>query len=527
MATAERKNWARPLYSAAALTALGLVLKTMSIGFKIYLSGIIGSQGMGLYQLVFSLFGFAATLAMSGAQLGVTQLCAAAIARRQFSTLPRVLRRAGLYALSLGCLTGLGGWALAPRLGALLGNNQTVFPFRLLALGLPFLALSACLQGYFFAGSKIVQGTLANVVKRLCKMGLTALLFSLHPPAGAAEAVATACFASTCGEVGGCLYLGALYWRGRRDLPPDRGPAWDGGSLGLAFLRICIPVALCSYLQSGFNTLENTLVPQGLQQSGTSAELALSQYGVLGGMVLPLLSYPGALLASFSMLLIPVVVKLHTLQNTRKLEELIVAVVRLTLLFSCFVTGVFLVFSDSLAAIFPTGEGVSAFLQALAPLVPVLFLDHAVDCVLKGMGEQNRLLWHNIADMALTAALLVLLLPRFGIRGYIVTLYLPSALNTGLGLWLLCRRTEVVPRWGLWVVRPLAAALLGCAGARLLLGPLLAGGASPGQLPAAIGSSLALFLPLCRLSGCAKKADWQTLRRLLGKPERPPKGRAK
>ena len=73
----------------------------------------------------------------------------------------------------------------------------------------------------------------------------------------------------------------------------------------------------------------------------------------------------------------------------------------------------------------------------------------------------------------------------------------------------------------------LAAALLGCAGARLLLDPLLAGGASPGQLPAAIGSSLALFLPLCRLSGCAKKADWQTLRRLLGKPERPPKGRAK
>ncbi|MCQ4950977.1 hypothetical protein, partial [Bittarella massiliensis (ex Durand et al. 2017)] len=68
-----------------------------------------------------------------------------------------------------------------------------------------------------------MQGTLANVVKRLCKMGLTALLFSLHPPAGAAEAVATACFASTCREVGGCLYLGALYWRGRRDLPPDRG----------------------------------------------------------------------------------------------------------------------------------------------------------------------------------------------------------------------------------------------------------------------------------------------------------------
>ena len=147
MAAAERKNWARPLYSAAALTALGLVLKTMSIGFKIYLSRIIGSQGMGLYQLVFSLFGFAATLAMSGAQLGVTQLCAAAIARRQFSTLPRVLRRAGLYALSLGLLTGLGGWALAPRLGALLGNAQTVYPFRLLALGLPFLALTACLQG--------------------------------------------------------------------------------------------------------------------------------------------------------------------------------------------------------------------------------------------------------------------------------------------------------------------------------------------------------------------------------------------
>ena len=59
---------------------LALFLRTLSISFKIYLSGQIGAAGMGLYQLIYSVYGFGCTLACGGLGLGVTTLCSRAIA---------------------------------------------------------------------------------------------------------------------------------------------------------------------------------------------------------------------------------------------------------------------------------------------------------------------------------------------------------------------------------------------------------------------------------------------------------------
>ena len=62
----------------AVLTAFSLLLRAANIGYRSWLSGKIGAEGMGLYQLIFSVFMLSVTLSTSGISLAVTRMVTAA-----------------------------------------------------------------------------------------------------------------------------------------------------------------------------------------------------------------------------------------------------------------------------------------------------------------------------------------------------------------------------------------------------------------------------------------------------------------
>ena len=63
-------------------------------------------------------------------------------------------------------------------------------------------------------------------------------------------------------------------------------------------LAIAVPVAASSYLRSGLNTAEQMLIPWGLKKYGLSENLALGEYGMIGGMVMPVIMLPAVLVAN-------------------------------------------------------------------------------------------------------------------------------------------------------------------------------------------------------------------------------------
>ena len=58
------------------LVATSLILRSAGIFFKVWLADRIGSEGIGLYQLIFSVYIFAAAFATSGISTAVTRLVA-------------------------------------------------------------------------------------------------------------------------------------------------------------------------------------------------------------------------------------------------------------------------------------------------------------------------------------------------------------------------------------------------------------------------------------------------------------------
>lgn len=80
--------------NALILTASSLILRFVGIIFKVWLAALIGSEGIGLYQLIFSVYVLAATFATSGICTAVTRLVAEELALGSKKGTLKILRRA-------------------------------------------------------------------------------------------------------------------------------------------------------------------------------------------------------------------------------------------------------------------------------------------------------------------------------------------------------------------------------------------------------------------------------------------------
>ena len=68
------KRLRRFFLNAALLGATTILMRSIAVIFNAYVSGKIGAEGMGLYSLITSVYGFAVTLATSGISLAVVRL---------------------------------------------------------------------------------------------------------------------------------------------------------------------------------------------------------------------------------------------------------------------------------------------------------------------------------------------------------------------------------------------------------------------------------------------------------------------
>ena len=134
------------LKTAALLTVSGLALRALGMVFRVYLAGQLGGEGMGLYQLILSLYMVFVSLATAGINVASTRLAAENLARGW--GIGRTVRRLSVTAAVLGTAAMMGQTALAGALSrAVLHDARAELALRILAPSLPFMAVAGSLRG--------------------------------------------------------------------------------------------------------------------------------------------------------------------------------------------------------------------------------------------------------------------------------------------------------------------------------------------------------------------------------------------
>lgn len=500
---------------ALTLAASALLMRTVAVWFQIAISNRAGAEAMGLYSLMSGVYGFALTFATSGIHLGVTRMVAETVSRGRSDRVPGLLRRAILYALFFGVTASV---LLACGAGSVarwwIKDLRTVRSLRLFALTLPLISLTSVFGGYFTAVRRSVKSAVGQVCEQGLRIGICMFLLALFAGSDTERILLALVLGGALSEILSFLLEVTLYCVDRRRHFPAR-PGVSSSAEGRMLVRITLPVALTTYARSGLLTLEHILIPEGLRNSGATHAAALAAYGKIHSMALPIILYPAAVIAAFSGLLIPALAECRVSGSRVRIRYMISRVWHFSLLFSIGAAGAIVCFSGELGEALYPGSGTGFYLRVLAPLIPIMYVDTATDAMLKGLGEQFRSMIINIADAALSVVLVWVLVPRYGIGGYLVTIYVSELFNTVLSVHRLLLISRTVPKLLKWVYLPLGSVVGASFAARGILS--LSGTTGGGRV--AVFLHVALFvgfylLFLC-LSGSVGKEERAWIRTLF------------
>ncbi|MBQ4112060.1 MAG: polysaccharide biosynthesis C-terminal domain-containing protein [Clostridia bacterium] len=517
--------------NALLLIAVNLFMRTVGVSFNVYLAGRAGGEVMGLHSLLGGVYGLAMTLGSGGIHLGTTRMVAdvlglychgedaeGEVCRR---AIRRVLRKCLTYSLICGVGAGLLLLTAAPWVGKVwLGDPRTVLSLRVLALTLPPIAICACLNGYFTAVRRVAKSAAVGIGVQFLRIGFCAYLLTLWLP----EGVEMTCLALVLGGAlselcGLVMTVGAYLWDKHIHLRTracqEQADLSETGS-ARKLLGITVPVTLSACLRSGLLTLQHILIPRGLKQSGASWESALTSYGVLHSMVLPVVLFPSAFISSFSGLLVPEVAESVAAGDSQRVARIAERIITPALIFSFGVAGIMACYGFELGEAIYGSREAGLYIRVLAPLIPIMYVDSSVDAFLKGMGEQVYSMNVNILDALISVILVWLLLPPMGLWGYVVAIYVTETLNTTLSLCRMLRMSRMPVRLWRQVFGPLlcvtgATAICRLAGIALSL-PV--GGKF--ELGLHIGVCGGVYLLLCVLTGVWGGEQTKDLRRILG-----------
>ncbi len=449
------------------LSLTSAILQAIGILFNSYITGKVGADGMGVYQLIMSVYRFAVTFSLGGIGLAATRVVAEQLAKNSFDGVKKAVRKSVLYSLCFGLTGGILLFTLAPIISEKwLNNPDTLLSLRLLSGALPFVSMSSALSGYFNAIRRVSKSASAQIFEQFIRITAAIMLFEFFAPDGIKAACAAVVLGGTFSEACSCLYLWLMYRREKRGFIFS-GKAERG--LSKKIFSIAFPMALSSYLRSGLVTFEHMLIPKGLQKSGESYSSAMAAYGTVTGMALPTVLFPASILSSFAGLLIPEMTEFKTLQKEGSIKRTAGRVIKLAMMFSVCAAGVLLAFSGMLGDVLFKSADAGTYIKILAPLVTVMYLDTAVDGMLKGLNEQMASMRYNIIDAITCVVLVWLLVPTMGIKGYLLVIFISEIINAALSVNRLITVTEIQINFKDWVVKPIVAALISCGGIRLIL----------------------------------------------------------
>lgn len=404
------------LHNAMLLTASGFILRMLGMGFRVVLSAYLGGEGMGLYQLILSLYMVFVSLATAGINVAATRLAAQSLARGQ--GMGATLRGLCATALAFGTAAMLAQTVLAgPASRFLLHDARAESALRVLAPSLPFMAVAGALRGCFLAARRVTPNVMAQLIEQFVRMGVAVAGLRVMAQWGAGYGCAAVVLGNTVSEGVSCglmLLFAARTQEFRRQRQEPLHPYTQR-----ELYEIILPVTGNRLLGSGLQAVESSLIPLTLSLYTGSRAVAMTQYGNLKGMALPLLFFPFSVLSALSGLLMPEITRAHTRGNTLETRRLIRWMLTLTGAFSLAAGIGFVMAGPQLAQIVYRDAEVGRYVQILGFVAPFMYLESMVDGVLKGLGEQLATFRYSLFDSVFRIAAIALLLPRYGMIAFL------------------------------------------------------------------------------------------------------------
>ncbi|MDI3548660.1 MAG: stage sporulation protein [Halanaerobiales bacterium] len=452
---------------AAILTAAGLTAKVMGFVYRVILTRIIGTEGMGLYQMAYPIYTTLLVVSRSGIPVSLAKLISARIALGERKTAFKIFRVGRYLSLGVGFFFSLLMAFLAkPLVNIFNWDPRAYYAVLAISPAIFFVSIMATYRGFFQGLQNMVPTAYSQVIEQLVRMITMVTLVYFLVPYGLGFAAAGATFGAVTGSVAGLLTLLYVYYKRRKHIwnyvqisSIDTLDSWkiikDIAALG-------IPITFGALVQPLMTLVDTIIVPNRLQVAGFTVEKTTRLFGDLAAVAMTLVNFPTIITVSLAASLVPAISEAFALKEDNLIKTRTETGLRLAILLGLPSSVGLYVLARPLSRVIFAAPDAAIPLRVVAWGVLFIALQQTSSAILQGIGKTG-IPARNLLLGAITNAFInytLTGLPSFGIRGAALGTVAGFAVAALLNLFSVKKYTHFDFKVKVLVIKPVLAVFL-------------------------------------------------------------------
>ena len=395
------KNMKNKIYTNASIvTGLSIAERGLGFLYRIVLSRLIGAEGLGLYQVALSLFALFLTLGTGGIPITVSRIISKSKAennpRGESSAVGAGIVLCLLFSLPFALIFGLFGG----KMPFLFSDERGFRVFRILLLGLSCSCVYAVVRGHFWGNKEFLAPSVMEIAEETVMVIVGILLLQSVPsPAAGAEKAAWAVVISYFFS---CAF--SLVWfciRGGKISKPN-------GAFKPLF-NASIPITAVRASSSLVNSAVAVLLPVMLIRAGMGETDALTVFGVVSGMVMPILFIPSTLIGSLALVLVPELSEDFYKGRLERLRNNIARGLKFSFVLACALIPLFFVLGEDIGALAYANQQAGEMIRNGCLLLLPMSIAMISNAMLNSLGfEKQTFIFYFIGAAAMLLCILFL-----------------------------------------------------------------------------------------------------------------------
>lgn len=436
------------LKGALILSIAGAISKVLGAVYRIPLARLLGSEGMGLYQMAYPIYTTILALATAGVPVAISVLVSKKETQGFSGDSKRIFRVSLVMLFIFGIILSLLIMQMAHFIAeSILDAPRVYYPILAVAPAIFFAGLMSVFRGYFQGQQWMIPTAVSQVIEQLFRVAAVLIAAFLLFPRGLEYAAAGATFGAVVGGIVGLIVLIIFYWRYQKERKQEQGACSPTKSLDLAkeVVRLAIPVSFGAVVLPLVQMLDAVIVPRRLAAIGYTTSHATALYGQLAGMAAVLISLPTIFTISIATSLVPAVSEALAKKDFPELNSRINYGLRAGMIISLPCAAGLYVLAVQICALLYKAPEAGLPLQILAFSTIVLAAFQLSSAGLQGIGRPEI----AMRSLIITGCFKVLFnysltsVPALNIQGAALGTVMAFAIGSSLNLYFLKRYTGI------------------------------------------------------------------------------------
>ena len=434
------------LKNSFLLIASNVTTGILGFIFSIYLSKILGAEGMGLYNLVMPIYNLFICLMTAGIVASISKITAIYAQKGEHNNIVKTISVVSLFNISWAFLIGIIVFFSAPVIGKYgVSDARTINAIRVICPAMVCIAISNILKGYFYGTSKITVPAIIDIFEKAMRILTVSLLIFLTQAQTLETMVTLATVALCIGEFQSLFFLFIYYKYSIKKIPISYEKPESRFQLLFDVVIISIPLLMNGFLTNILGTLATLIVPRRLLVAGFSYTDALSMIGKYTGMALSIITIPLIVVSTINTLLIPDLSQTLVLGKQYEASVRIRKVLKVAFLLGIATTIICNTIPDALGQMFYGRSDLGAYIRFASITAPIFFPAITMFGILNGLNRQNIILRNSLIEAIIELICLYIFtaITSINIFGYSLTVLIACTIGFILNMYEVNKHIEL------------------------------------------------------------------------------------